>query len=102
VWNEELLEHVQIHDTSNGHLHKEGAVHSFFAEGAKQIHLWAVMNMFQQDTWIFTAPDPAVVGNDLTTNMKRALITENYPMKHLQTEFLTNHLICIHKVLNDG
>jgi len=44
--------------------------------------------------------------------MKRALITENYgvqkfpivlyPLKHLHTEFLTNHIICIRKVLNDG
>jgi hypothetical protein len=49
-------------------------------------------------TWIFTARDPAVVGIDITTDMKRALITENYgvhkslivlyPMKHLHTEFL--------------
>jgi hypothetical protein len=73
---------------------------------------WAVMNMFQGDPWIFAAPDPAVVGIDLSTDMKRALITENYlvhkslivlyPMKHLRTEFLTNHLVCIRKVLNDG
>jgi hypothetical protein len=65
------------------------------------------MNMFQEDTWILAAPDPAVVGD-----MKRALITENYgaqkslivlyPMKHLRTEFLTNNYICIRKVLNDG
>jgi hypothetical protein len=34
--------------------------------------------MFQRDTWIFAAPDPAVVGIDLTTDMKCALITENY------------------------
>jgi hypothetical protein len=44
--------------------------------------------------------------------MKRAFITENYgvqkslnvsyPMKHLHTEFLTNHLNSIRKVLNDG
>jgi hypothetical protein len=49
--------------------------------------------MFQVDTWIFAAPELAVVGTDLTTDMKRALITENYgvqkslivlyPMKHL-------------------
>ena len=68
--------------------------------------------MFQGDTWIFAAPDPAVVGIDSTTDMKHALITENYgaqkipivlyPLKHLHTEFLTNHLICIRKVLNDG
>jgi hypothetical protein len=34
--------------------------------------------MFQGDTWIFAVPDPAVVGIILTTDMKRALITENY------------------------
>jgi hypothetical protein len=52
--------------------------------------------MFQGDRWIFAAPDPAAVGIDLITDMKRALITENYgvpkslivvyPMKHLHTE----------------
>jgi hypothetical protein len=46
-----------------------------FAEGAKHFHLWAVTNMFQEDAWIFAAPDPAVVGIDLTTDMKRAFIT---------------------------
>jgi hypothetical protein len=36
MWNEELLENVQMHDIGNGHLHEEdGAIHSFFAEGAK-------------------------------------------------------------------
>jgi hypothetical protein len=75
-WNDELLEHVQIHDTGNSRLHeKEGAVHTFFAENAK--HLRAVANMFQEDTWIFAAPDPTAVGTDLTTDMRRALITEN-------------------------
>jgi hypothetical protein len=54
------------------------AVHTFFAEGAKHVHLWAVMNMFQEDTWIFAALDHAVVGIDLTTDMKSALITKNY------------------------
>jgi hypothetical protein len=30
LWNEELLEHVQIHDTGNGRLHEEvGAVHCY-------------------------------------------------------------------------
>jgi hypothetical protein len=87
------LEHAQIHDTGNGCLHEDEAIHSFFAEGAKHIHLWAATNMFQGNTRIFAAPDPAVVGIDLTTDMKRALITENYrvqrslivlyPMKHL-------------------
>jgi hypothetical protein len=53
LWNEELFEHVQLHDASNGHLHEEqGAVHSFFAESTKHVHLWAVMNMFQRDKWI--------------------------------------------------
>jgi hypothetical protein len=44
-----------------------------------------------------------MVGIDLTTDMKHALLTENYgvqkslvlyPMKHLRIEFLMNHLIC--------
>ena len=57
------MEDVQIHDTGNGRLHEEeGAIHSFFAEGAKHVHLWAITNMFQGGTWIFAAPDPAVVG----------------------------------------
>jgi hypothetical protein len=82
------------------------------AEGAKHVPLWAVTNMFQEDTWIFAAPDPAAVGIDLTTERKLALITESYgvqkslivlyPMKHMHTGFLTNHLICISKVLKDG
>jgi hypothetical protein len=99
-WNEELLEHVQIHDTSSGRLHEEeGAIHSFFAEGIKHIHLWAVTNMFQGGKWIFAAPDPAVVGIELTTDKKRTLITENsgvqksliilYLMKHLHTKSQT-------------
>jgi hypothetical protein len=47
MWNEELLEHVQIHNTGKAPLHEEeGAVYSFFADGAKHIHLWAVTNMF--------------------------------------------------------
>jgi hypothetical protein len=73
------LEHVQIHDTDNGHLHeKEGVVHSLFHEGAKHVHLLAVVNMFQGDIWIFAALDPAVVGIDLTTNMRSSLkITES-------------------------
>jgi hypothetical protein len=68
--------------------------------------------MFQGDMWISTAPYPAVLDFDLTTDMKGALITENYgiqkslivfyPMKHLLTSFLTNHHICIHEVLKDG
>jgi hypothetical protein len=41
------LEHGQIHGTGNGHLHEEERdTHSFFAEGAKHIHLGAVANMF--------------------------------------------------------
>jgi hypothetical protein len=31
----------------------------------KHLHLWAVTNMFQGDTWIFAAPDPVVVGIDM-------------------------------------
>jgi hypothetical protein len=71
--DEELLEHVKIHDTGNGRLHEEGAVQSFFAVSAKHVHLWFVTNMLQEDKWIFAAPDPAVV-----TDVKCALITENY------------------------
>jgi hypothetical protein len=45
--------YVQIHDTGNGRLHEEeGVVHSFFAEGAKHVHLWAITNMSQGDTSI--------------------------------------------------
>jgi hypothetical protein len=44
------LEHVQIHDTGNGRLHEEeGVVHSFFAEGAKHVHLLDVTNMLQEE-----------------------------------------------------
>jgi hypothetical protein len=78
----------------------------------KHFHLWAVTNMMQGDRWIFVQPDPEVLVIDLTTDMKRVLITENYgvqkslfvlyPMKHLHREFLTNQLICIREVLNDG
>jgi hypothetical protein len=33
LWNEELLEHVQIHDIGNGRLHEEeGAVHCYVHE----------------------------------------------------------------------
>jgi hypothetical protein len=91
---------------------KEEPYSHFFAEDAKHVHLWSVTNIFQRETWIFAFPDRTVVGIDLTIDMKRALITENYgvqkshiilyPMKHLQTGFLINHLICILNVLNDG
>jgi hypothetical protein len=103
------LEHVQIHDTSNGRLHgEEGAVHSSFAEGAIHVHLWAVTNMFQEDTWIFTSPDPADVDIDFTTDMKRVLFSENYgvwkslialyQMKHLHNHNYTrqNSLLFVH------
>jgi hypothetical protein len=74
-----MLEHVQIHDTGIGRLHeeegnmfvtaqrltcfapsakKECTAHSFFAEGVKHVHLWAVTNIFQGGTWIFAVPDP--------------------------------------------
>jgi hypothetical protein len=52
-------------------------MHSFFAEDPKHIHLWAVVNMFEGEAWIFAAPDPAVVGIDFTTDKKCSLITEN-------------------------
>jgi hypothetical protein len=59
------LERVQIHDTGNGRLHKEeGAVHCFFAEGAKHV-LWVVTNMFEGGTWIFAAPNLAVTPEKL-------------------------------------
>jgi hypothetical protein len=41
-------------------------------------YVWAVRNTFQGGKWIFAALNPAVVGIDLTIDMKRALITENY------------------------
>jgi hypothetical protein len=73
------------------------------------VHLWTVTDIFQGDT---CPPDPAVVGIELTTYMKRALMTENYRvqksliilylMKRLHTEFLINHLICIRKAINEG
>jgi hypothetical protein len=52
--------------------------HTLFAVGAKHVQLCAVMNILQEDTWIFAAPGPAIVVIDLTTDMKRAFITENY------------------------
>jgi hypothetical protein len=77
-WNEELLEQIQMHDTCDGCLReeKEGVVHSF-AEGAKYVRLWAVTNMLQGYTWICAAPDLTVVGIDLTTDTKHALIVGN-------------------------
>jgi hypothetical protein len=44
----------------------------------KQVHVWAATNIFQEDSWIFAVPDSTVLGIDITTDMKRALITENY------------------------
>jgi hypothetical protein len=56
------------------------------------------------NTWIFAAPYPAVVGIDLTTGMKRAIITENYggqksiivlyPLKHLLTISVPGKTLC--------
>jgi hypothetical protein len=37
-----------------------------------------VTNIFQEGTWIFAATGPAIVVIGLTTDKKRALITENY------------------------
>jgi hypothetical protein len=49
--------------------------------------------MFQGDTWILAAPDPADVGIDLTPDMKRALISENYGVqKSLIFLYLMKHL----------
>jgi hypothetical protein len=70
---------------------KKGALHSFFAEGAKHFHLWAVTNMFQGDTWILAVLDPAIVGIDLTTDMKRSLITENYGVQKSLVLYLMKH-----------
>jgi hypothetical protein len=80
--------------TGNGRFHEEErAVHSFFAEGAKHVHLWTVTNIFQKVTWIFAAPDLAVVVTDLTTNMRRVLFTENYGIqKSLIVLYPTKHL----------
>jgi hypothetical protein len=92
----ELLAHVQIYDTGNSRIHEEeGAVQSFFAEGAKHVHLWAVTNMFQGVTWIFAAPDPAVVGIVLTNDMKAAFITENCGVqKSLIVFYLMRNSMC--------
>jgi hypothetical protein len=77
-----MLEHAQMHDTGNGRLHEEEekAVHYYFAECAKYDHLWAVMNIFQGDTWIFVVPDPAVVS-------------------YYWQKMFSRH--CVRKVLND-
>jgi hypothetical protein len=66
---------------------------TLFAVGAKHVLVCAVTNIFQEGTWIFAATGPAIVVIGLTTDKKRALITENYgvqkslivfyPMKHL-------------------
>jgi hypothetical protein len=88
-WNEELPKHVEIHLTYNGNLHEEeGAVHSVFAEGAEHVDLWTVTNMFQGETYIFAAPDIAVAGIDLTTDMKLEITVSRclivlYRMKYL-------------------
>jgi hypothetical protein len=58
---ESLYKFIQRTCTGNGRLHEEeGTVHSFLSKGSKHVHLWAVTNMFQEDTWIFAVPDPAV------------------------------------------
>jgi hypothetical protein len=44
--------------------------------------------MFKGDTWIFADTDPAVVGIDLTTGMKRALITSP-DLTHMAFSFQT-------------
>jgi hypothetical protein len=83
MWIEELLEDVHIHDTGNGFLHEEGrAVNFSFAECTRHIRLWAVTSVFQGDTRIFAAPDPAIVGIDLTTNMKHSLIAEIFGVQN--------------------
>jgi hypothetical protein len=33
------------------------------------------MSMFQEDTWIFAAPDPAVVCVELTSDMKKKVLS---------------------------
>jgi hypothetical protein len=90
---------------------EEGSVHFSLLRAQNRFVFGAFTNMFQEHMWIFAAPDPAVLDIDLTAAMKHAVITESYgvqkslialyPMKYLYTEFLTNHLICIRKELND-
>jgi hypothetical protein len=56
MWSEELMEHVQIHDTSIGRLQEEEeAIHSFFAEGAKHVHIWAVTNFSRKTRGFYIA-----------------------------------------------
>jgi hypothetical protein len=46
LWNEELLKHVQIHDTGNGRLHEEkGAVRYFSADGPKLAVFYYIMTV---------------------------------------------------------
>jgi hypothetical protein len=51
--------------------------------------------MFQGDTRIFAASELAVVGINLTTDVKRALVTENYeiqePLAYLPYYQLKSH-----------
>jgi hypothetical protein len=86
------LEHAQIHDTGNGRLHEgEGAVYSLLR--AQNTFTFGLSAIYSKETRIFAAPDPAVVVMDLTTAMKRSLITENYGVqKSLIVLYVKKHL----------
>jgi hypothetical protein len=82
--NEELLEHVQIHDTGNNR--------SLLR--AQNTFTFGLSRTCSRETRGFSLPQI------LTTAIKFAFITENdgvqkslivlYPMKHLRTEFVTS------------
>jgi hypothetical protein len=57
LWNEELLEHVQRHDTGNGRLHEEeeGAVQSFFDE-AQNMFTFGLSRTCSRKTRGFSLP----------------------------------------------
>jgi hypothetical protein len=56
LWNEQLLERVQIHDTGNGRIHEEGAVRSFLGEGAKHVQISNSITSAHKETWIKRKP----------------------------------------------
>jgi hypothetical protein len=72
------LEHIKIYDVGNGRLHEEVAYTLSLLRAQNTFTFGLSRNMFQEDSWIFAIPDPAVVSIDLTTDMKLDVITENY------------------------
>jgi hypothetical protein len=72
------LEHVQIHDTGN-----------------TLALLRAVRNMFQGDTWIFTAPDPVAMGIHHTTDMKCVLIIDNYGVQKSLIDVTVHNFVTV-------